>query len=255
MKLGPGQQRQRLMTLLSKLAALESNDPGALEERDSRISPSKMLEMPDFGSQEHRDTQTLLTRGWVRSRRFVTDLSNRWSREGIYAYHLTEDGKAALEDWRASNSSSKESVEPPSAQRQQSRPRVMVIHGSQDGRVPQIVDKIRLWCYEQGLDALKAADHPNSGRFINEKVDDVIKESDYYIVVLTADEELKNGTFRPRPNALIEMGIVLKTNRRRVCVLKEPKVEMPSDYAGFVTGLLDQWESVLARELKNADLL
>ena len=87
------------------------------------------------------------------------------------------------------------------------------------------------------------------------KVDDVISESDYYIVVLTADEKLADGTFRSRPNPMIEMGRVLAGDPRRVCILKERKVDMPSDYAGLITGELEDWQSVLVRELKNAGLI
>ena len=246
------EQIKRLMALLSKLDAQDSGDSSVVDERERRI---KSLKMPEFGGQEHNDAKTLQHMGWIRSERFGTDLNNTWFGEGIYALDLTEDGKAALEAWRISNSSNKESSESQSAPRQQFGPRVMLVHGSQGGQVPQIVDKIRLWCFDHGLDARTAADHPNAGRFINEKVDAVIYESDYYIVVLTADEELKTGIFRPRPNTMIEMGRLLADNPSRVCVLKEEKVEMPSDYAGFVTEPLDKWESILVRELKNAGLL
>ena len=246
------EQKKRLMALLSKLDARDSGDPSAVDERERRITSFKM---PEFGGQEHNDAKTLEFMGWIRSRHFGTDLNNTWFGEGIYALELTEDGKAVLEIWRASNNSNRESVETQSVPRQQSRPQVMLIHGSRDGQVPPMVDKIRLWCFDHGLDARKAADHPNAGRFVYDKVDAVINESDYYIVVLTADEELKTGAFRPRPNAMIEMGRLLAANPGRVCVLKEEKVEMPSDYTGLVTEPLDKWESVLVRELKNAGLL
>ena len=118
-----------------------------------------------------------------------------------------------------------------------------------------VVDEIRLWCFEQGLEAYKTADLPNSGRFVNDKVNNTIDEADYYIVVLTADEELTTGELRPRPNAMIEMGRLLDRNPAMVCVLKEDKVEMPSDYSSLVTEPLDNWRSVLQRELREAALL
>jgi predicted nucleotide-binding protein len=240
------------MTLLSKLEARDGGDPSITEERESRI---RTFQMPEFGGQEHNDAKTLELMGWIRSSRFGTNLSNSWSGEGIYALNLTEDGKAALEAWRASNRSNEESMETQSAPSQQSRPKVMLVHGSQNGQVPPIVDTIRLWCFDHGLDAYKAADRPNSGRFVYEKVDDVMNESDYYIVVLTTDEELTTGAFRPRPNTMIEMGRLMATNPALVCVLKEQGVEMPSDYTGLVTEPLENWESVLERELRNASLL
>ena len=132
---------------------------------------------------------------------------------------------------------------------------IMVIHGSMEGRVPQVVEDIRLWCFEHGVDAYKSADLPNSGRFVNDKVNSTINEADYYIVVLTADEELTTGVFRPRPNAMIEMGRVLDRDPKLVCVLKDDQVEMPSDYFSLVTESLDNWQAVLQRELGEVGLL
>ena len=161
-------------------------------------------------------------------------------------------GRTALDAW---NSSVANEAEPSGNQIRQSRPMIMVIHGSSEGRVPQVVEDIRLWCFEHGVDAYKAADLPNSGRFVNDKVSSTINEADYYIVVLTADEELTTGAFRPRPNAMIEMGRVLDRDPKLVCVLKEDKVEMPSDYSSLITEPLANWRSILQRELGEVGLL
>ena len=40
-----------------------------------------------------------------------------------------------------------------------------------------------------------------------------------------------------------------------MCVLKEDKVDMPSDYSNLVTEPLDNWQSILQRELREAGLL
>ena len=247
MTMAEGQQK-RLMELLKKLADRDSG--AAIPDMTATIS----FRMPEFNGQEHNDAKTLVFMGWIHSQRFG-DVMSSWSAEGIYAFDLTDDGKEALSAWNSSRHDGLESPDSGNYPRQQSRPQVMVIHGSSDGRVPQIVDDIRLWCFDNGLDAYKAADLPNSGRFVNVKVNDGIDRADYYIVVLTADEELKRGTLRPRPNTMIEMGRVLERNPSLVCVLKEEGVEMPSDYTGLITEPLDKWESVLLRELKEAGLL
>ena len=245
MSMGKEQER-RLMELLGKLAAREAGDP-IPDVRES------MIRMPDFGGQEHTDAKTLAYLGWIHSRRGFTDVTNSWSGEGIYAFVLTDDGRAALDAW---NSSVGVEANPgDSDQKQRSRPMIMVIHGSNEGRVPQVVKDIRLWCFEQDIPAYTAADLPNSGRFVNDKVNSTIDEADYYIVVLTADEQLTTGEFRPRPNTMIEMGRVIGQNPRLVCVLKENGVEMPSDYSGLVTEPLDNWKLVLQRELGEAGLL
>ena len=240
------EQERRLMDLLGKLVARDAGEP--IPDRTGLISRT-----PDFNGQEHTDAITLSHMGWIRSRQGFSDVSNTWSTDGIYTFDLTEDGKAALEAW---NSSVGDEGNPSgNDQKRQSRPVIMVIHGSRERSVPQVVDDIRLWCFERDLEAYKAADRPNVGRFVNEKVNDTICEADYYIVVLTADEELTTGAFRPRPNAMIEMGLVLDRDPKLVCVLKEDKVEMPSDYFGLVTEPLDNWPLVLQRELREVGLL
>ncbi len=211
MLMGEEQQR-RLMEMLSTLAARDAGEiaPPSLTEL--------MLNPVAFDDQEHADAVTLTYLGWIRPRSGHVDVLNTRFSEGIFAFDLTDDGRAVLEDWLSEDD--KERHE---------RPLVMMIHGSQKGRVPQVVDDIRLWCFEQGIDAFKAADLPNAGRFVNDKVNSSIEEADYYVVVLTADEELTTGEFRPRPNAMIEMGRVLAQDPALVCVLKEDGVEMPSD--------------------------
>ena len=245
MSMGKEQER-RLMELLGKLVAREAGEP-------IHVATESMLSVPDFNSQEHTDAITLTHMGWIHSRRGFRDVTNTWSAEGIYAFDLTEDGKAALYTW--SSSAGDEADRSGNDQKPRSRPMAMVIHGSKEGQVPQVVEDIRLWCFEHGVDAYKAADLPNSGRFVNDKVNSTINEADYYIVVLTADEELTTGVLRPRPNAMIEMGRVLNRDPKLVCVLKEGKVEMPSDYSSLVTEPLDNWRSVLQRELGEVGLL
>ena len=245
MSMGKEQER-RLMELLGKLAAKEAGEP-------IPDTTGSMFRIPDFNGQEHTDAITLTHMGWIRSRRGFSDVTNTWSAEGIYAFSLTEDGKAALDTW---NSSAGDEIDPTVNNRGKwSQSMIMLIHGSIEGQVPPIVDSIRLWCFERGLAAYKAADLPNLGRFVNDKVNSTINEADYYIVVLTPDEQLVSGAFRSRQNTLIEMGRVLAQNSRLVCVLRDEKVEMPSDYTGLVTEPLDNWQSVLQRELREVGLL
>ena len=242
-------QKIRLMGLLGKLAAREAGEP-IPDPRES------MFRMPDFNGQEHNDAKTLAHMGWIRSRRGFMDIANSWSAEGIYAFNLTDDGRAILAEWSASQDTGGESAETnnPLAH-QASRPFVMMIHGSQNSQIPEIVDRIRLWCFERGLEAYKAADIPNAGRFLNQKMDDVTGRADYYVVVLTSDDELTTGTFHPRLNTMMEMARVLERSPSRVCVFKDDLVTIPSDYGNLVTESLADWESVLMRELRAARLL
>ena len=145
------EQERRLMELLSKLAAREDG------EADPNLLGS-MLRMPDFGGQEHTDAKTLVHLGWIHSRRGFMDVANSWSGEGIFAFDLTDDGRAALEAWDSSlNTETGHSGDEKGVR---TRPLVMVIHGSSDGQVPRVVEDIRIWCFENGMDAYKAADLP-----------------------------------------------------------------------------------------------
>ena len=241
------EQEQRLMGLLGKLAARDAGEPtpNITELMSKRL---------DFNGQEHDDARTLTHMGWIRSRRGFSDVANSWSQEGIYAFDLTGDGRAVLETWNSSRSDETESSSDNQGQRSGART-IMMIHGSSDGLVPQVVEDIRLWCFDHGVHAYKAADFPNAGRPVSDKVNSVINEADYYIVVLTPDEELTTGEFRSRPNTMIEMGRVLNTDPKSVCVLKDDKVEMPSDYSNYIVEPLNDWRSVLQKELGAAGLL
>ncbi len=241
------EQRNRLMELLRKLADKEAGT----------IVPSRYPFAPvDFGGQEHRDTQTLAHMGWVRSRRgFFTDIGNSWSAEGIYAFELTDDGRAALADWEARTIAEVVSDESAEASSGRDRPLVMMIHGSKDDQVPPVVEEIRMWCFENGLAAFKAADLPNAGRFVNVKVGETIADADYYVVVLTADEELASGKFHARQNTMMEMGRVLDRNPSKVCVLRQANVEVPTDYINLIIEPLDNWRTVLPKELRATGLL
>ena len=85
----------------------------------------------------------------------------------------------------------------------------------------------------------------------------------YAIVLLTADDrgglaDAKPSTYRPRArqNVILELGYFLgKLGRRRVSVIYEEAVEIPSDYQGVLYTPLDPgtaWRFKLAREMKAA---
>ena len=145
------EQTRRLMELLGKLVA---RDAGA----HPPDTETKLFSMPEFNGQEHNDAKTLYSLGWIRSLRFGGDVMNSWSGEGIYAFDLTEDGKAAIANWELGQVANADAAGVGEEFVQRSRPLVMMVHGSKDGQVPPIIEEIRLWCFERGLDAFKAAD-------------------------------------------------------------------------------------------------
>lgn len=156
------EQEQRLMDLLKLLFAI---DAGTFTPHSQDL----MSRRSDFGGQEHNDAKTLVYMGWIRLRHnYHVDIMNSWFGEGIYAFELTDDGRAALAKWEASQSMTIETKGPDSnsSQRTTTRPRVMIIHGSRDGEIPRDIDKIQLWCYRNGMEPYIAANVPNEGRFL-----------------------------------------------------------------------------------------
>ena len=85
----------------------------------------------------------------------------------------------------------------------------------------------------------------------------------YAVVLATGDDAGRRkgaDELQPRPgqNVVLELGFFLgKLGRDKVAVLREPGVELPSDYDGVMYISLDSagaWKLVLMRELKRAGL-
>lgn len=87
----------------------------------------------------------------------------------------------------------------------------------------------------------------------------------FAVVLMTADDvggqKQQNGNAlrdRARQNVVLELGYFMgKIGRKRVCVLYEQGVELPSDYYGVVYIEIDNggaWRYALAKELKSAEL-
>jgi predicted nucleotide-binding protein len=108
---------------------------------------------------------------------------------------------------------------------------------------------------------------------LNEQVnhsDTVIEKLERYgnvyfaVVLMTADDvgAKKSATVdlndRARQNVILELGYFMgKIGRKRVCVLYEKGVELPSDYYGVVYIEIDDrgaWRYALGKELKEAGL-
>lgn len=62
---------------------------------------------------------------------------------------------------------------------------------------------------------------------------------------------------RARQNVILELGFFIgRLGRQRVCILKDPKVEEPSDTLGIVTiSTSEDWQSALRKELKSARMI
>ena len=136
---------------------------------------------------------------------------------------------------------------------------VFIVHGREEG--PR--ESVARFVARLGLNPIILHEQPDQGRTIIEKFEEHSADVRYAIVLLTADDrgglaDAKPSTYRPRArqNVILELGYFLgKLGRRRVSVIYEEAVEIPSDYQGVLYTPLDPgtaWRFKLAREMKAA---
>ena len=97
---------------------------------------------------------------------------------------------------------------------------------------------------------------------IIEKLEDHANDVDFAVVLMTGDDVGGSDPAKLRPrarqNVVMELGMFVgKLGRRRVRVLYEEGVEMPSDYLGVLYIPLDPggaWRFKLVNEMKSAGL-
>jgi predicted nucleotide-binding protein len=115
---------------------------------------------------------------------------------------------------------------------------------------------------DQGWSTIILEDQPNLGATLIEKLE-TNSEVKTVVVLFTADDvgclqaDLKSRGLQPRArqNVVMELGFFFgKLGRDRVCLLREPEVEIPSDLSGIVYTEIELaeeagWEDKLRREL------
>ena len=135
--------------------------------------------------------------------------------------------------------------------------KVFVVHGHDEGAreaVARFLEKLE-------LEPIMLHEQANRGRTIIEKFEDHA-DAGFALVLLTPDDlgavanDKDNLKPLARQNVILELGFFIgKLGRNRVCVLKKPGVETPSDFDGVVYIKLDErgtWQLELVRELKDA---
>ncbi len=137
---------------------------------------------------------------------------------------------------------------------------VFIVHGRNEGAreaVARVIEKLR-------LKPIILDEQASEGRTLIEKLEDHA-EVGFAVVLLTGDDrggriDAEPATYQPRArqNVVLELGYFLgKLKRRRVCVLYEEGVEMPSDYKGVAYVPRDPggvWRLRLAKEIKAVGL-
>jgi predicted nucleotide-binding protein len=138
---------------------------------------------------------------------------------------------------------------------------IFVIHGR--NKVP--LDQLKKILTEPFNIPFKVAiDEPQVGRPISQKVAETMQNCTSAIVIFTADEEYTdakgNKVFRPSDNAVYELGAASILYGKKIVILKEEGVTLPSDFSdlGHITfekDRLDAKTSDLMKEFLGFGLL
>ena len=131
--------------------------------------------------------------------------------------------------------------------------RVFVVHGQNAKAKSAVVSFLS----SLGLVAIVLHEQANMGRHLLTKFIDEAELATFAVVLLTDDDEggQKGGPYaaRARQNVILELGYFLShLGQAKVCALKTPGVETPSDFDGIVYIAMDageNWQSELRREL------
>jgi predicted nucleotide-binding protein len=135
---------------------------------------------------------------------------------------------------------------------------VFVVHGQREAIKLEVARTLT----GLGLIPVILHEQANEGRTIIEKLEDHAAEVDFAVVLMTGDDvggsDRDHLRLRVRQNVMLELGLFVgMLGRRRVCVLYEEGVEMPSDYLGVLYTPFDQsgaWRLKLVHEMSKAGL-
>ncbi len=134
--------------------------------------------------------------------------------------------------------------------------KIFIVHGHDEGAK----HKIARFIDDLGFRATILDEQPSKGQTIIDKFEEHADEAGFAIVLLTADDvgapKDNKNEFKPRArqNVILELGYFMHgLSRKRVCVLHEESVELPSDIHGIVYVSLDSgdgWKLKLGKELQ-----
>jgi hypothetical protein len=169
---------------------------------------------------------------------------------GKVAAHRVDEVRKVVDDWvrqypvevlepivRDLNleSGAKESVEggqPP--MRADVVRRVFIVHGHDEAKRRELVELLRT---RFGLDPVVMKENPGRSKTFIEKFEDLAKECDAAIAVMTPDDVVnapKDEYAQPRPNVLFELGwFAGHLGRDRTLMIAKEGVNIPSDLYGI----------------------
>jgi predicted nucleotide-binding protein len=133
--------------------------------------------------------------------------------------------------------------------------KIFIVHGHNETMKLAVKDVIS----SLGLTPIILHEQPNKGKTIIEKFEQLSEDVGFAIVLLSADDELKDGKFQARQNVILELGyFVAKLGRENVVALYDTSKEVviPSDISGVLYEPYESadgaWRTEVVQELKAA---
>lgn len=128
--------------------------------------------------------------------------------------------------------------------------RIFVVHGHDN----EPKEAVARYLESLGLNPVILHEQPNKGRTIIQKFQEEAADVGFAIVLMSADDEMKDGQKRARQNVILELGFFLgKLGPSRVATIVKGSVERPSDFDGVIYLPFDgSWQRDLAGELEAA---
>ena len=138
--------------------------------------------------------------------------------------------------------------------------KIFIAHGHDSA----IRDSVSVFLRETGNKPIVLFEEADRGETIIEKLERCCREADFAIVLFTRDDigyskqDPQQIRPRARQNVIFELGyLVARLGRRRVRVLYEGDVEIPTNFMGVLYIEMDEdgrWKKYLEREMKDAGI-
>ena len=133
--------------------------------------------------------------------------------------------------------------------------KIFIVHGHNNEMKLAVARMIA----QLGLEPIILHEQPNEGKTIIEKFEKLSTDISFTIVLLSADDQMQNDTYRARQNVIFELGyFIAKLGRENVVALYDTstKIEIPSDITGVIYEQYDNpngaWRFKVVQELKTA---
>jgi predicted nucleotide-binding protein len=139
--------------------------------------------------------------------------------------------------------------------------KVFIAHGHDTDALAKVKEFLR----GVGVKPIILFEEADRGDTIIEKLERCCSEAAFAIVLFTPDdygyskEEPSAVKHRARQNVIFELGyLAARLGRRRVRVIYQPGVEIPTDFMGVLYIEMDKpgrWKAILERELRDAEII